>query len=219
MILKQQLLTKNRCYQQGKTIKPTGIVVHSTGANNPNLSRYVQPDDGLLGPNKYNNHWNTPDISKCVHAFIGKMADGTVAVYQTLPWNYKGWGVGSGSKGSYNSSHIQFEICEDGLKNEDYYNEAFQAAVELCVYLCKLYSIPVTNIVGHYEAHLAGYANNHADPGHWQKKFQDNMDNFRARVAEALGEEPPKVEVPKTEAPKVEVKPEPTGNETLRKGS
>ena len=87
------------------------------------------------------------------------------------------------------------------------------------MYLCKLYSIPVTNIVGHYEAHLAGYANNHADPGHWQKKFQDNMDNFRARVAEALGEEPPKVEVPKTEAPKVEVKPEPTGNETLRKGS
>ena len=31
--------TKNPCYQKGTAMKPVGIVVHSTGANNPNLCR------------------------------------------------------------------------------------------------------------------------------------------------------------------------------------
>lgn len=35
-------------------------MVHSTGANNPNLKRYAGSDDGLLGKNQYNNHWNQP---------------------------------------------------------------------------------------------------------------------------------------------------------------
>ena len=51
MELKKCILTKNNCYKKGQKINPKGIVVHSTGANNPNLKRYVQPDDGLLGKN------------------------------------------------------------------------------------------------------------------------------------------------------------------------
>jgi len=141
-----------------------------------------------------------------------------VAVYQTLPWEYKAWGVYKGSKGSYNNSHIQFEICEDSLKDEQYYTDAFQAAVELCVYLCKAYNIRVENIRGHYESYLDGYGNNHADPQHWQKKFGDSMDKFRARDAAALGVEAPKIETP--EAPKTE-EPKKTsaGNTTVREGS
>lgn len=176
-------LTKNDCYKAGRKITPSGIVVHSTGANNPNLCRYVGPDDGVLGKNKYNNHWNRSGVSKCVHAFIGKAADGTVMVYQTLPWDHRGWGVGSGKKGSYNNSHIQFEICEDNLKNADYYKKAFDVAAELCAYLCKKYNLPASSVVGHYEAHDAGYANNHGDPRNWQKKHDDSMDAFRVRVA------------------------------------
>ena len=34
---------------------PCGVMVHSTGANNPYLRRYVQPDDGELGKNRYDN--------------------------------------------------------------------------------------------------------------------------------------------------------------------
>ena len=37
------IFTENRCYKTGATIKPKGVMVHSTGANNPNLRRYVQP--------------------------------------------------------------------------------------------------------------------------------------------------------------------------------
>lgn len=185
----QLFMTENRCYKAGKTIKPKGIVVHSTGANNPELRRYVQPDDGKLGTNKYNNHWNQSTGSKCVHAFIGKLADGTVAVYQTLPWTYRPWGVGKGDNGSYNDTHIQFEICEDNLNNRDYYEKAFGLAAELCAYLCQQYNIPVSNIVDHSEAHKAGYASNHRDVGHWLRNFDDNMDTFRQRVSELLGVE------------------------------
>lgn len=178
----QYYQTKNPCYISGRKIKPTGIVVHSTGANNPYLKRYVGPDDGILGKNKNNNHWNKASANKCVHAWIGKAEDGSVKVYQTLPWDYRCWGVGSGKKGSYNASHIQFEICEDSKKDEAYYKEAFALSQQLCAYLCELYGIKKENIVGHYEAHAAGYGSNHSDPKPWQKKHGGSMAQYRAFV-------------------------------------
>lgn len=174
--------TENPCYKAGRRIKPSGIVVHSTGANNPYIKRYVGPDDGILGVNKYGNHWNKPEANKCMHAWIGKVADGSLKVYQTLPWDYRCWGVASGKNGSYNATHIQFEICEDDLTDEAYYKAAFDLAIEFCAYLCKLYSIPVENIVGHYEAYKAGYGSNHGDPRTWQKKHGGSMAQFRADV-------------------------------------
>jgi N-acetylmuramoyl-L-alanine amidase len=182
MEIVQYYQTKNPCYKAGKKIKPSGIVVHSTGANNPNLKRYVGPDDGILGHNANGNHWNNANANKCMHAFIGKVKDGSIKVYQTLPWDYRCWGVGSGSKGSYNATHIQFEICEDGLTDEKYYREVFQVAAELCAYLCKKYGISVSNVVGHYEAAEAGYGSNHADPRNWQRKHGGSMKKFREEV-------------------------------------
>ncbi len=189
MELKQCLLTKSDCYKYSATIKPVGIVVHSTGANNPNLRRYVQPDDGLLGVNKYNNSWNRPGLNVGVHCFIGKDKNGDVRCYQTLPFNKAAWGVGSGKKGSYNynpTGHIQFEICEDGLTDEDYFNKAFDLAAELCAYLCKEFNLSVDSIVGHHEAYLKGYGSNHSDPENWTKKFGKDMNWFRSKVREKL---------------------------------
>ena len=179
--------TENRCYQAGRKITPSGIVVHSTGTNNPYIKRYVGPDDGILGKNQYNNHWNKASANKCMHAFIGKVADGSLKIYKTLPWDHRCWGVGSGKKGSYNNSHIQFEICEDGLNDESYYREAFALAARLCAYLCQEYGIKPENIVGHYEAYAAGYGSNHRDPRTWQKKFGGSMAQFRADVKALLG--------------------------------
>ncbi len=184
----QYFQTENPCYKAGRTIKPSGIIVHSTGANNAYIRRYVGPDDGVLGLNKNGNHWNKASANKCVHAWIGKVADGSVRIYQTLPWNYRSWGVGSGSKGSYNASHIQFEICEDGLTNEEYYNQAFNLAKELCAFLCREFDISLDNVVGHYEAAAAGYGSNHADPRNWQKKFGGSMNQFREDVKAMLGQ-------------------------------
>ena len=99
MDLHKCLLTENDCYKAGRKIVPKGVMVHSTGANNPNLRRYVGPDDGLLGQNPNSNHWNMSGVGACVHAFIGRLADGSVATYQTLPWTARGWHCGSGRKG------------------------------------------------------------------------------------------------------------------------
>ena len=174
--------TENPCFKAGRRITPSGIVVHSTGANNPYIKRYVGPDDGILGKNQYGNHWNQPSANKCVHAWIGKVADGSLKIYQTLPWDYRCWGVGSGKKGSYNASHIQFEICEDGLNDEAYYKAAFGLAEQLCAWLCQQYGIRAENIVGHYEAWAAGYGSNHGDPRTWQRRFGGSMAQFRADV-------------------------------------
>ena len=84
MNLNKLIFTENACYKAGRKITVKGIMVHSTGANNPWLKRYVGPDDGKLGKNQYNNHWNTyhpGGREVCVHGFIGKLADGSIATY------------------------------------------------------------------------------------------------------------------------------------------
>lgn len=186
MEINKCLLINNSCYRKASKMVPKGIVVHSTGANNPYLKRYVQPDDGILGKNQYNNDWNRSGLNSCVNAFIGKDKNEVVRCYQTLPFDYMPWGCASGNKGSYNYTHIQFEICEDALKDEKYFNEAFGVAIELCAYLCDKYNLSVDSIVSHHEAHLKGYASNHGDCDHWLKKFNKNMDWFRNEVKAKL---------------------------------
>lgn len=182
------LFTKNDCYKQNKKMTPKGIIVHSTGANNPNLKRYLGPDDGRIGYNAIGNHWNQPNISKCVHAFIGKDKQGKVCTYQTLPLNICAWGAGKGSKGTYNYSpaYLQFEILEDSLKDESYFNKVMKEAQELCAKWCKEYNIPVNDVISHSEAHTRGYASNHADCDHWLKMFGRNMKWFRKEVEKLI---------------------------------
>ena len=187
MNLKKLIFTENACYKAGKKITPKGIIVHSTGANNPNLKRYVNPDDGLLGKNLYGNHWNTYHPSGrevCVHAFIGKLKDGSVATYQTLPWDHRGWHCG----GTGNNTHIGFEICEDNLTDAAYFNKVYQEAVELCAYLCKEFNLTEKDVICHSEAYKKGIASNHGDVMHWFPKFGKSMDSFRGDVKALLNE-------------------------------
>ena len=183
------LLTNNDCYIRGRTIRPRGVMVHSTGANNPNLRRYVAPNDGLLGEPSL-RHWNQSGVGACVHAFIGRLADGSVATYQTLPWTMRGWHCGTGTRGiSANNTHISFEICEDGLTDASYFQAVYREAVELTAYLCKEYGLdPLADgvVICHAEGHKQGIASNHADVLHWFPKFGKSMDDFRADVAREM---------------------------------
>ncbi len=188
MNLHRQLLTESDCYHAGRTITPKGVMIHSTGANNPELRRYVAPNDGLLGEPSL-RHWNQPGISACVHAFIGRLADGSVAAYQTLPWTMRGWHCAGGNKGSGNNTHISFEICEDGLEDADYFQAVYRQAVELTAYLCKEYGLdPLADgvVLCHQEGYQRGIASNHADVLHWFPKFGKTMDDFRADVAQEM---------------------------------
>lgn len=181
----QQYLTRNECYRAGRTIRPHGIMVHSTGANNPSVARYV-PGDDVIGRNQYGNDWDRPGLEKCAHAFVGRFADGLVGTVQTLPWNRRGWHCGRGKNGSANDTHISFEICEDGLEDASYFEAVYQEAVELTTYLCKKYSLdPLADgvVICHREGYQRGIASNHKDVLHWFPKFGKTMDDFRADVA------------------------------------
>ena len=164
---------------------PVGIIIHSTGADNPNLKRYVNAPE-ICGVNPYKNYFDRPDSNVCPHAVIGKDKNGDVRAAKLLPWNVCCWGCGNGSKGSYNyaPAYIQIEIAEDALNDRAYFEEAFGLAVQLCQRLMKNYpTIKPGNIISHKEACARGYASNHGDPENWLARFGKNIDWFRGQVA------------------------------------
>ena len=198
--------TQSSNYKGASIIDIKGILWHSTGANNPNLRRYVQPSDTAtdraewltrLGVNTAKNDWNHKAIEAGLNAWIGKLADGTVATVQTMPWNYKPWGCGSGSKGSCNNGWIQFEICEDGLTDGDYFAKVYEEACQLTAYLCDMFDIDpigyvtyngvkVPTILCHSESNKLGLGSNHSDVMHWFPKHGKDMDDVREDVAALL---------------------------------
>lgn len=179
--------TNNDCYKAAKPMSPVGILVHSTGARNKSLKRYVNYPE-VCGVNVNKNYWDKPNTI-CVHAFLGEDKNGKVATVQILPYNYACWGCGNGKKGSYNynpTGHIQFEICEGENTDKDYFNRIYIEAIEYCVDLCKRYKWTSKNITSHKEANILGYASAHTDPFDYFAKFGKTMDMFRAEVQKRL---------------------------------
>ena len=185
MEITKNILTHNDCYKEYDTIKPKGIMVHSTGVNNPKISRY----SSTAG-------WNKPGVQKCVHFMIGKTADGSIGCEQHLPLNCMGWHSGSGSLGWWkNANHqgyIGFEICEAELADSSYFKAAYKKAVELCVYLCERFGWDPKEpgrIICHSEGHASGIASNHGDVMHWFPMHKKSMDTFRADVAKGIAQD------------------------------
>ncbi len=217
MNLLQCFMRQSTCYQGTTVGVPVGILFHDTGAGNPNLKRYVQPDDNAadraellakLGTNRYGNDWNHISIQAGVNGFIGKLADGSVATAQTQPWNYRPWGCGSGKNGSCNGSPnvknspfwIQFEICDDGYGDRTYFEKVYREAVELTAYLCKLYGfdpmgtvryngVTVPTILCHADSYKLGLGSNHGDVLLWFEKYGKSMQDVRNDVTAILKEE------------------------------
>ena len=202
MKLLKCILTENDCYKTNRTIRPQGVMVHSTGANNPNLRRYVQPVASTpgreellaaLSVNPNANDWNRSGLNACVHGFVGKLADGSVAAVQTLPWNHRGWHAGTGTSGkSANDTHISFEICEDGLTDQSYFRQAYQTAAELTAMLCREYGLdPLADgvVICHQDGYRRGVASNHGDIYNWFPRFGLDMNDFRAGVVRIMNGE------------------------------
>ena len=214
------MLTQSTCYQGTTTGRPVGILWHDTAGGNPYLKRYVQPSDNdpnkaqllaLLGKNKYNNDFNHIYRQAGLNAWIGKLADGTITTVQTMPWNYRPWGCGGGSKGSCNGSAsvtnspfwIQFEICDDFYKDVNYFKAVYKEACEFTAYICKMFNIDpkgyytyngvrVPTILCHKDSHDLGLGSNHGDVYLWFKafpNFKKTMNDVRNDVAALLTEE------------------------------
>ena len=204
--------THSTCYQGTRKMEIQGVLWHSTGANNPSLKRYVQPSDSrpaedtydkakwleILGKNYYSNDWNHVYVEAGLNCWIGKLADGTVTTVQTMPWNYRPWGCGIGSKGSCNTGWIQFEICEDDLTDPVYFDKVYKEACEITAYLCKMFNIDpngyaynngvkVPTIICHHDSYNYGLGSNHSDIYHWFSKFGKDMNTVRKDVSKLLG--------------------------------
>lgn len=195
--IKVYYLTQNDCYKAGKHITPKGIMLHSTGADNPWLKRYVDTHDGYTGSNLYGNDWNQPGVGACVHAFIGHTADGGMGIVQTLPWDMRSWHCGR----SGNDTHISIEVCEDSLTDPAYMLLCLDIAVKTCAALCRKFDLdPLAPgvLVDHAEGNVLGIASAHADIGHWWGRYGYTMDMFRAEVKAAIVNDGP-VEPPEEE--------------------
>ena len=187
MKLVESILTNNPCYKAGRTITVKGLMLHSVGCSQPKAQVFI-------------NSWNSASYDRaCVHGFIDGN-DGTV--YQTLPWNHRGWHCGSGSNGSANNTHIGVEMCEPACINytggssftcsdlttaKASAKRTYEAAVELFAMLCEKYSLnPLSDgvIISHKEGHSRGIASNHGDPEHlWNGLSMGyTMDTFRKAV-------------------------------------
>ena len=191
MKLVQSIMTKNPCYTAGRKITVKGLMLQSVGCPQPNASVFIK-------------NWNTPSYgTACVHGFIDGN-DGTV--YQTLPWNHRGWHCASGPKGSGNNTHIGVEMCEPASIRytggssftcsnlsaaRTSVKKTYEAAVELFAYLCKLYGLNPTAdgvIISHREGHARGIASNQGDPEHlWNGLGMGyTMNTFRKDVKEKM---------------------------------
>ena len=169
---------KNKCYQAGAALVPRGLMLHSIGTPQPSAAALA----------RYFDQYQPGGQSVCVHAFA--QADGTV--YQTLPWEMRGWHCG----GAANNTHIGIEMTEPGAGMA--YAEAaaqitgtYRTAVALFAALCDTYGLdPLADgvILSHREGHARGIATNHGDPEHlWRGLGMSyTMDGFRRDVAAAL---------------------------------
>ena len=188
MKITQSILTKNPCYTDGKKITVKGLMLHSVGCPQPSAAVFVK-------------NWNTSSSKKCVHAFIdGNTGD----VYQTLPWNHRGWHGG----GKCNDTHIGIEMCEpscikystgstivctDKTKARTVVQRTYDTAVLLFAHLCKQYKLdPMTDIISHSEGGNKGIASKHSDPEHLWKQLGMGytMDTFRKAVKGAMSDTP-----------------------------
>ena len=178
MNIVEAFAAKNKCYQVGVPLYPQGIMLHSVGTPQPSAAVFVRSF----------NQYQPGGVSVCVHAFA--QADGTV--YQTLPWEMRGWHCG----GSANSTHIGVEMTEpsEGMTRSEAAEQiagTYRTAVELFAALCKQYGLDPAQdgvIIGHAEGHRRGVASNHADPELLWRTYDMGytMDGFRADVAEAM---------------------------------
>lgn len=194
------MATKNDCYKQATLAKMGGIIVHSTGANNPYLKRYIDAPKEV-GVNKFNNTWNNPTSvlgrSVAVHAFIGYDIHNEIRVAQMLPYNIACWGNGSTNNGNCNynpNARIQFEMCEDDRKSKAYLTAMLDVATQYCAELCQQFGwnplgtyngAPV--IMDHAESYRYHKGGNHGDASYWMNPHGYTMDWFRAEVNRKLG--------------------------------
>lgn len=138
------------------------IVVHYVGASGTALENALY-------------YSRTPNIGASAHYFVGHESENG-AIYQSVPESACAWHCGSETGKYYhacrNDSSIGIEMCchIDAAGNWYFDKETVDSAAELIKSLMKKYSIPIENVIRHYDVtHKccpAPFVNN---PEEWNK--------------------------------------------------
>lgn len=183
--------TQNGAYRAGRTISNhQGCVNHSVGCAQP------KADVFFSSMNKTSAQWG-------VNAILGDFHTGEGRILVTLDLKARPWGCGAGSRGSWNNTKIQWEVCEpaghtyaggtmiayDVEKNRGYFDRMWKMLVAWNVYCAVKLGYPVSGISDHAESYRAGYGSNHSDMGQWLPKHGKSMDALRAEVQAILENE------------------------------
>ena len=151
--------TQNGAYRAGRTISDhQGCVNHSVGCAQPKADVFFN------SMNKTSAQWG-------VNAILGDFHTGEGRILVTLDLKARPWGCGSGSKGSWNNTKIQWEVCEpaghtyaggtmiayDVEKNQGYFDRMWKMLVAWNVYCAVKLGYQVSGISDHAESYRAGY--------------------------------------------------------------
>lgn len=179
--------TANGAYQAGRKINPQGCVNHSVGCAQPSVDVFF-------------NIMNKSSAGWGVNALLGDFHKGDGRILVVLPLDARPWGCGSGSKGSWNNTKVQWEVCEpaghtyaggtmiayDVAKNQVYFDRMWKMLVAWNVYLVKKFGYDINGISDHAESYRAGYGSNHSDMGQWLPKHGKSMTALRQEVEAIL---------------------------------
>lgn len=177
--IERHICTNSPCFKAGRTIKPTGAMIHSIGV--------PQPDPMVI-----RNNFNKPTSQACTHGVMGTAK----VMIQCLDWIHRGWHAG----GKANDTHIGIELTEpatikytggasfqdmDPAKTKAHVLATYQNAVEFFAWFCSEYGLdPLKDgvIISHSEGFKRGVASNHGDVEHLWSRFGLTMNQFRKDI-------------------------------------
>lgn len=188
--LEVRYATQNGAYRAGRRIRVEGCVNHSLGVAQPSA-------EVMFG------RMNRTDAGWGVNAILGDFHTGEGRILLCMPYDRRPWGVGSGARGSWNNSRIQWEVCEpaghtyaggtmvgyDVAKNQGYFERMWKLLVAWNVFVAVKLGYGADAINDHAESYQAGMGSNHADMGQWLPKHGKSMNHLRYEVRAILSQE------------------------------
>lgn len=197
---------ENGAYTANKKHTGEGCVNHSVGCAQPSVDVFFK-------------HMNLASCGWGVNALIGDFHKGEGRILLVLKPETRPWGCGAGSKGSWNNSRVQWEICEpaghtyaggtmigyDVAKNQEYFDRMWKLVVAWNVYMADYFGYDPDKIADHSESYKAGYGSNHSDVMQWWPKHGKSMQALRDEVKAILEADTPSPVPPAPQPPTPEM--------------
>ena len=169
------LMTNSTAWAKGsEAMIPQGIVIHSSGFEQPYLWYFVQPSNSdpnkiqilnTLGINQKHTDYNHTYRIMNYHYWIGKDINDDIQVIRAFPDSFK-----------IADNYIHICLLEDDLNNKDYVIQIIPALTQLCAQLCKKHNWDDKHILDHSEV------SSFPDANYWLSKYGYSSKDIRQIV-------------------------------------